>query len=67
MIGGPDYRDIPDTDNDEVRGSSAARDSPNKKPINGLRRSVLKISHALYLIDITRIIAYSFFSLTGGI
>jgi hypothetical protein len=21
MIGGPDYRDIPDTDNDEVKGS----------------------------------------------
>jgi hypothetical protein len=29
MIGGPDFRDIPDTDNDEVRGSSGARDSPN--------------------------------------
>ena len=60
MIGGPDYRDIPDNDNDEVKGSSAARDLPNKKPINGLRRDILKISHTLYLIDITRIIAYSF-------
>ncbi len=32
MIGGPDWRDIPDTDNDEVKGSRVAGDSPNKKP-----------------------------------
>jgi len=61
MMGGPDDRDIPDTDNDEVKGSFGARDSPNKKPINGLRRGVLKISYAFYLIDITRTLFYSFF------
>ena len=53
MMGGPDCRGIPDTGNDEVKGSSGVRDSPNIKPSNGLRRSVLKISDTLYLIDIT--------------
>jgi len=53
---------IPDTDNDEVKGSSGARDSPNKNPSNGLRRDMLKISNGLYLIDITGIIYYLFFS-----
>jgi hypothetical protein len=61
MIGGPAWRDIPDTDNDEVRGSFGARDSPNKRPIIGLRRGVLKISYNFYLIDITRIVDYLFF------
>ena len=35
MIGGPAQRDIPDTDNDEVKGSFVARDSPNKGPSMG--------------------------------
>ena len=59
-MGGPDYRGIPDTDNDEVKGSFGARNSPITKPNDGPRRSVLKISYALYLFDITGIIAYSF-------
>jgi len=42
MMGGPDMRDMPDTDNDEVKGSRGARDSPNIKPVNGLRRGVSK-------------------------
>jgi len=67
MMGGPDGRDIPDTDNDEVQGSSRTRDSPNTKPVNGLRRGVSKLSYILYLIDITVIIAYSLFLLTGGV
>jgi len=66
-MGGPDYRDMPDTDNDEVKGSLVARDSPNTKPINRLRRGIPKISYAFYLIDITRVINYSLFLLTGGI
>ena len=67
MIGGPSFRDIPDTDNDEVQGSCGARDSPNKKPIIGRRRGILKIIYTFYHIDITRIIDYSLFLLTGGI
>jgi hypothetical protein len=43
------------------------RDSPNKMPINGLRRGAFKLSYILYLIDITINIAYSFFLLTGGL
>jgi len=43
------------------------RDSPNKMPINGLRRGAFKLSYILYLIDITIIVAYSLFLLTGGI
>jgi len=37
---GCSQRGIPDTDNDEVKGSFKARDSPNKKPIRGERRGV---------------------------
>jgi len=33
-----------------------------KKSVNGLKGGILKISGALYPIDITAIIAYSFFS-----
>jgi len=58
---------MPDTDNDEVWGSLGARDSPNKSPLMGYRRGILKISYILYLIDITVIVAYSLFLLTGGI
>jgi hypothetical protein len=67
MMGGPDFRDIPDTDNDEVQGSIVARDSPNTKPVNELRRGAFKLSYILYFIDITLIIAYSLFLLTGGV
>jgi hypothetical protein len=67
MMGGPYYWDMPDTDNDEVKGSLGARDSPNTKPNNGLRRGAFKLSDIFYLIDITRIIAYSLFLLTWGI
>jgi len=31
---------MPDTDNDEVKGSFKARDSPNTQPIRGERRGV---------------------------
>jgi len=58
---------MPDTDNDEAWGLLGARDSPNKMPINGLRRDVFKLSYILYLIDITIIVAYSLFLLTAGI
>ena len=45
-----------------IKGSFLARDSPDKKPINGLRKGIPKIRHVLYLVDITGIIAYWFFS-----
>jgi hypothetical protein len=67
MMGSSDRRDMPDTDNDEVQGSLKARDSPNTKPNNGLRRGAFKVSDILYLVDITRVINYSLFLLTGGI
>ena len=41
-MGGPYKRDMPDTDNDEVRGSLVARESPNTKPIIGVRRGISK-------------------------
>ena len=46
-------RDIPDTDNDEVKGSFETRDSPNTKPLYGERISVRKNGNSFYLIDIT--------------
>ena len=46
-------RDIPDTDNDEVKGSFETRDSPNTKPLNGERIRVRKNGNSFYLIDIT--------------
>jgi hypothetical protein len=58
---------MPDKCNDEVQCSFVVRDSPNKMSINGLRRGAFKLSYILYLIDITIIIAYSFFLLTGAI
>ena len=67
MMGGPFYRGMPDTDNDEVKGSFEARDSPNTKPIRGESSGLFKLSDILYLIDITRVINYSLFLLTGAI
>jgi len=52
-VDGPNDRDIPDTDNDEVKDSVGARDSPNTKPLNGERISVRKNGDSLYLIEIT--------------
>ena len=56
MIGGPDFRDIPDTDNDEVRGSWRARDSP-KTTTKVLPRTwgkgMPKIISDSYIIDFT--------------
>jgi hypothetical protein len=67
VIGALLYGDMPDTDNDEVPGSFKARDSPNtKNPIGGERRGAFKLIDIFYFIDITIIVAYSTFPLTGG-
>jgi hypothetical protein len=42
MMGGPDDRDIPDTDNDEVKGSLERETRRIQNPIIGERRGVSK-------------------------
>jgi len=67
MMGGPDYRDMPDTDNDKVKGSLERETRRIQNPSLGWRKGAFKLSYILYLVDITRVINYSLFLLTGGI